>query len=99
MIERSQFDPISLKRWDIFQASKKNFNTGEASSSQLITVPTEKSNKHETSTSQTKMIEEHNTVNGNVNADSVSPCQSFEELLLNTMNQSGVNKTTSKRRV
>lgn len=46
----------------------------------------------------TYIVEEETTVNGN-NHDTLSSTQSFEELLLNTMKQTEINRTQSKRKI
>lgn len=87
VIDRTQFDPLSLKRWDDTHQQK-------VSESNDI-------EKCKASTSQLHIIEEQTMSNLIENTiDSVSSSYSFEELLLNTMKQSADNhKTGSKRKV
>jgi len=66
VIDRTQFDPLSLKRWDNHQTTINNTNlNNEAFTSQLMTVQNKNDNIYKASTNQMYIVEEKTTVNGN----------------------------------
>lgn len=94
VINRTKFDPLSLKRWDgyLITVSNNNCDNQVASTSHFNIT------KEQTKAS-TSQLEDQTTPNTNINSDLIPSSQSFEELLLNVMKQSDVIKTTTKRKV
>lgn len=77
VIDRKNFDPLSLKRWDTYQSENNHEPCSSSQSNMVINEP----------------------IAANENDLPSTETSSFEELLLSTMKQSNVEKTTSKRKV